>query len=540
MTRFKKFTSATAAFLLVLLLTACGSSGKNTDMKISGIPDSKEIETLSEEPSEEPPTEAPSLEEPPESSFEDLPSVESYESSLYVAEVQEDREIPTSYWVTFYDDYTGSFLRSIDGYVREELEKYDFTWEMNDSGAPTAHKNGGGDIRFSPVKGGILMEDRGIVLTRSSVKIKSRTGKDEEAKSSSEGGSLSPELQALEDDLQSSRYNGFLTEEYTKPEDIKWTEVFYVGAGLYLEGEKLSEINDELMKAYMEETGTDESEFEDFSFDVYDGQVIRDFVKGTSGFSAEEVADKLGLTYFKKWDVYAGTGASDTNMVGIKVLSAEKDDDGIYTVKYENNGQPFKLRIKENGDYWQFFLNEWDPEDGRTSAIHSYYTKAIQEFEKDHDTKDLGYWLHDVDGDGTVELFIGKVRKGDKDGSIDRMYYIRMGELSECPEIKGDDKNRFYIAKDDTIYEANVDSSGKKRIIHYNLYGLGSVIMLFPIDRVLYDKNGENGEENPWYYAKGNGFVKEKISEKEFEDYRINAGKTFRDPEYIPLSEWIR
>ena len=54
------------------------------------------------------------------------------------------------------------------------------------------------------------------------------------------------------------------------------------------------------------------------------------------------------------------------------------------------------------------------------------------------------------------------------------------------------------------------------------------------------NEEGENGEENPWYYAKGNGFVKEKISEKEFEDYRINAGKTFRDPEYIPLSEWIR
>ncbi len=532
-----KYASAAVAFLLILSMPACGSYANNTDTKVSGIPDPKEIEISSEEPS----LETPSPEEP---TGETLPVSEaepagSYESSLYVAEVQEDREIPTSYWVTFYDDYTGSFLRSIDGYVREELEKYDFTWDINDSGAPTAYKNGGGDERFSPSGDGLLMEDRGILLTRSSAKIKSRVGKDAET-AKDEASSLSPELQKIENDLQSTKYNGFLTEEYTKPEDIRWTEVFYVGAGLLMDDDKLSKINNELMQAYMKETGTDESEFQDFSFDVYEGQVIRDFVKGTSGFSVDEVADKLGLTYSEKWDVFAGTGSGDTNMVGIKVLSGDKDDDGVYTVRYENYGQPFKLRLKENGDYWQFFSNEWDPADGRTSAINSYYNEAIEEFEKEHDTGDLGYWLHDIDGDGTVELFLGKVREGDRDGSIDRLYYIRMGQLSECPEVKGDDLNRFYIAGDDTLYEAKVDDSGKKRIMHYDVSGLGSVIMLFPIDMVLYDKNGKNGEENPWYYGKGNGYIKEKISEKEFEDYRINAGKAFRNPEYVPLSEWVR
>ena len=163
-----KYMMTVLAVILTAALAACGPSEKNTDVKMSGMPDRKKIDNVSGEQSEE-----PSAETLPESETEPAGS---YESSLYVAEVQENREIPTSYWVTFYDDYTGSFLRSIDGYVREELEKYDFTWEMNDSGAPTAHKNGGGDEKFSPVEGGLLMEDRGIVLTRSSAEVPSKTG----------------------------------------------------------------------------------------------------------------------------------------------------------------------------------------------------------------------------------------------------------------------------------------------------------------------------------------------------------------------------
>jgi len=160
----KKSVMTVLAVILTAALTACGSSGKNTDVKVSGMPDPEKIENAVGEPSEVLSAETPSPEEP----------AGSFESSLYVAEVQEDREIPTSYWVTFYDDYTGSFLRSIDGYVREELEEFDFTWEYDPSGALTAHAETGEDIIFTPVPEGLLIKDRGVVLQRSSVEIESK------------------------------------------------------------------------------------------------------------------------------------------------------------------------------------------------------------------------------------------------------------------------------------------------------------------------------------------------------------------------------
>ncbi len=72
-----------------------------------------------------------------------------FADTLYVAEVPEGKPIDTSYWVTFYSDHTGKWMRTIDGYVRDILEEEEFTWEVNGKGAPTATlKKGGRKLEF--------------------------------------------------------------------------------------------------------------------------------------------------------------------------------------------------------------------------------------------------------------------------------------------------------------------------------------------------------------------------------------------------------
>lgn len=370
---------------------------------------------------------------------------------------------------------------------------------------------------------------------------------------------LSPELQAIQDDLQNVKYNGFLTEEYTKPEDIDWSEVLYVGAGLY-DDEKYADIYEDVKKEYIAAIGGDGYDVEEFGLDIFDGQKLRDYVEGTSGLSASDV--KLPLEYFKKWDIYAASGTGDTNQIGVAVISAEKDDDGVYSVKYLNAEKPFLVKMKENGDYWQFISNEWDPDNGRKAAIHETYSEIISKYSdaltqgwdkqklKDEKLSNLclryagdadalekaGYYLYDVDGDGTDELFIGEKAGDGTHANVWQMYYIRMGRCSW--DAKSDEDDIFYLADDGTFYEESSKKAGEEKLTHDELWSTGPVEMLNQIDSVIYTESGDAGADKPWYYGQGYGFEKESISKKKYDDYINKAEKSYVDIDYRPLSEW--
>ena len=385
----------------------------------------------------------------------------------------------------------------------------------------------------------------------------------EQAEDGQEEAGLSSGLTAVQDDLKSSRYNGFLTEEFTKPEDIDWKAVFYVGAGLYDDG-KFADVRKDIEQAYADGSEEKEYDISEYGLDIFDGQVIRDFIEGTTGLSYEEMNKPLGLQYLEKWDVYATISTGDTNAVDVSIKSGEKDSDGVYTIEYDNDGKPFKARLKENGDYWQFLSNEWNPEGGKEAAVHDMYSEIISKYrdavtqgwkedklkeEKvsamcvhytgdDEALEKLGYYLYDIDGDGTEELFIG--RKGTPGYKCDiyKVYYVRMGRFSDNVDIDGTERTMYYLADDDTLYE---DFSGSARdgvLAHYNVLASGEVEMLTPIDRIIFNEDEEGGEEHPWYYGKGYGYVMERMSRSEFQSYSDKAEASYKYLDYTSLSEW--
>ena len=113
-----------------------------------------------------------------------------------------------------------------------------------------------------------------------------------------------------------------------------------------------------------------------------------------------------------------------------------------------------------------------------------------------------------------------------------------MGRFSDNVDIDGTERTMYYLADDDTLYE---DFSGSARdgvLAHYNVLASGEVEMLTPIDRIIFNEDEEGGEEHPWYYGKGYGYVMERMSRSEFQSYSDKAEASYKYLDYTSLSEW--
>lgn len=352
------------------------------------------------------------------------------------------------------------------------------------------------------------------------------------------------ELSVLEKQLQSDRYIGFLTEEFSSSEDIVWDGVFYMGAGLY-DDEKYKDVLDDIKDAYCGESKDDREIADEFGLDIIDGEVLRDFVKGTSGIDVADVKKPLGLKYFEKWDIYVQFSASDANSVDIKLISVETDDDGMMTIEYENAGEPFILMLKKNGDYLRFISNEWTPSKGRSKAIHEMYTKAIAEYKEDplYPIEKTGYYFHDINGDGIDELFIEELKDGKHAPNIFKIYTVRMGKLGNYYDVKGSDHDCFYLAADNTIYEQIYSGAAQTYFIHWKDTSQNSIPWLTCIDVLVFNEENEGGEEHPWYHVTNNHpyemeEYQERISEKEFDEWYDGMNDSLVKSISIPLSDW--
>ena len=352
------------------------------------------------------------------------------------------------------------------------------------------------------------------------------------------------DLSVLEKQLMSNRYIGFLTEEFSTPEDIAWEGVFYMGAGLYDDEKYEDDLND-IKDKFCEGSEERREIADEFGLDIIDGEVLRDFVKGTSGINVADVKKPLGLTYFDKWDVYVQYSASDANSVDIKLISMETADNGVMRIEYKNSGEPFTLMLKENGDYLRFISNEWTPSEGRSEAIHEMYSKAIAEYKEDpsYPIDKTGYYLHDINGDGIEELFIEELKDGNHASNIFRIYAVRMGKLACYYDIKGSDHDCFYLSDDNTIYEQIYSGAAQTYYIHWKDASKNTIPWMTCIDVLIFNENHEGGEEYPWYHATNNYLYEneeyqDRISEKEFNEWYDEMNDSLVLNTCILLSDW--
>ena len=386
----------------------------------------------------------------------------------------------------------------------------------------------------------------------------SASGKKEDA-----GKDASDEIPEIEDYLNDRMYNGFTIEEFASPEDIPWDQVLYVGAKINTQ--EMTDIESELEKIYSKDAGWDVTEYG--GVDIFKTDDLKEFVKATSGLDLDEVELPKGMIYYKKWDVYVQSSATDTNEMGVEVQSVTEKD-GVYTVDYISNDTPMQIRMKRNGKYWQFLSNTWNPKKDRSEAISEMYDEVLQKYfeaienswnadkckknrindiityyaSSDCPMEEAGYLAYDLDGDGTNELLIGEITEGDKPDFIFDAYTVKRGKCCRIYDLASTagERDRFYVAKDNTLYEEASGGASEAKIMHYSLRSEFTYTELWVEDGVKYSEDGEGGKDDPYYSYAGNGYISsnnwEQITKAEYNKYADNAEASYLDLELIPLT----
>lgn len=111
------------------------------------------------------------------------------------------------------------------------------------------------------------------------------------------------------------------------------------------------------------------------------------------------------------------------------------------------------------------------------------------------DINKLGYFLQDVDNNGTDELFIGAIDDGSDtyEGMFFDMYTLINGRLSLV--TTSGERDRYYLCKDNTI--ANEGSgSAFLSMYHYYTYTDGKLHLK---ESVVYDE--ERNPQSPWFFS---------------------------------------
>ncbi len=170
------------------------------------------------------------------------------------------------------------------------------------------------------------------------------------------------DLRKIEKKLNSIGYYGFLISLYNDPTNIYWDDVFYVGAGF---DDRAGSPSAEVKRAYLKATG-DEEIYTDLT--TVSGEVVKDYVKKTTGHDYSEMVYPLDWVYLKDYDLYVSQHG-DTNQIVVEVVAGHCENDQ-YIITYDGGMNERRCVIfVDEGDTLRFIANlpEWmvlDPING--------------------------------------------------------------------------------------------------------------------------------------------------------------------------------
>lgn len=148
-------------------------------------------------------------------------------------------------------------------------------------------------------------------------------------------------------------------------------------------------------------------------------------------------------------------------------------------------------------------------------------------FGYDPNVNTLGYYLKDIDNNGTEELFIGRTDdEGIYMGMIYDMYTMVDGELTQV--LTSGERDCFYLCEDNEIAELGSGGALSTSHCYYN-YENGK---LEKTEEVFMD--GFYDEQNPWFYSTGEDVHEISITEEEGQAV-IDSHKYVTNP-YKPVS----
>lgn len=163
----------------------------------------------------------------------------------------------------------------------------------------------------------------------------------------------------MEDLLNTTAYNGFLSRTYQNVKDAELGEIFYNGAGISGSAEALQE---ELKAEYLKVSGRDEI---DTDFMALPEQEMEVLLQNETGLAMADFNHRIGWYYLPTYSAFAKE-VSDTNFKQIEVQDVyyNKAAD-VYSVLYrtpeimDENGEEglYRVTLKQTGDHWQIMAN---------------------------------------------------------------------------------------------------------------------------------------------------------------------------------------
>lgn len=163
----------------------------------------------------------------------------------------------------------------------------------------------------------------------------------------------------MEDLLNTTAYNGFLSGTYQNVKDAELGEIFYNGAGISGSAGALQE---ELKAEYLKVSGLDEI---DTDFMALPEQEMEVLLQNETGLAMADFNHRIGWYYLPTYGAFAKE-VSDTNFKQIEVQDVyyNKAAD-VYSVLYrtpgimdEDGGEGlYRVTLKRAGDHWQIMAN---------------------------------------------------------------------------------------------------------------------------------------------------------------------------------------
>lgn len=163
----------------------------------------------------------------------------------------------------------------------------------------------------------------------------------------------------MEDLLNNTAYNGFLSRTYQNVKDAELGEIFYNGAGISGSAGALQE---ELKAEYLKVSGQAEI-YTDFM--ALSEQEMEVLLQNETGLSMADFNHRIGWYYLPTYGAFAKE-VSDTNFKQIEVQDVyyNKAAD-VYSVLYripgimDENGEEglYRVTLKQTGDHWQIMAN---------------------------------------------------------------------------------------------------------------------------------------------------------------------------------------
>ena len=163
----------------------------------------------------------------------------------------------------------------------------------------------------------------------------------------------------MEDLLNTTAYNGFLSRTYQNVKDAELGEIFYNGAGISGSAGALQE---ELKAEYLKVSGQAEI-YTDFM--ALSEQEMEVLLQNETGLSMADFNHRIGWYYLPTYGAFAKE-VSDTNFKQIEVQDVyyNKAAD-VYSVLYrtpgimDENGEEglYRVTLKKTGDHWQIMAN---------------------------------------------------------------------------------------------------------------------------------------------------------------------------------------